>query len=66
MQKANIELRQTWDSLDDAIDYFLDVVLDLKALKRLADPPAELYLSVESTDMPDSAYDDLIITLTNL
>ena len=66
MQKVNIELQQSWDSLDDAIDYFLDIVLDLKALKRLPKPPGELYLSVESSDMPDDAYDDLTITLTNL
>ncbi len=66
MQKVNIQLEQTWDNLDDAIDYFLDVVLDLKALKRLPEPPEELFLNVVSPDMLDSAYDDLTITLTNL
>ena len=66
MQKVNIELKQTWDTLDDAIDYFLDIVLDLKVLKRLPKPPVDLFLNVESPKMSDSAYDDLTITLSNL
>jgi len=66
MQKVNIGLNQTWDTLDDAIDYFLDIVLDLKALKRLPEPPTELFLSVKSPNMPDEAYDGLTITLTTL
>jgi len=66
MQKVNIELEQTWDSLDDAIDYFLDVVLDLKALKRLPEPPKELYLKHYRAYQDFLHYDDLTITLTNL
>ena len=66
MQRIEIQLEQNWDTLDDAIDYFLDVVLDLKALKRLPSQPMDLYLSVESPNMTDGAYDDLTITLTNL
>ena len=66
MKKVNIELQQTWDTLDDAIDYFLNIIVDLKVLKRLPEPPGGLFLNVESPFMPASAYDNLTITLTNL
>ena len=67
MQTVNIQLEQTWDTLDEAIDYFLGLVLDLKVLKRLPDPPKELFLHVETTHkIPDGCFDDLTITLTNL
>jgi len=65
MQKVDIQLEQAWDDLDEVIDYFLDIVLDLKVLKRLPEPPTELYLKVESPYMSDNAYDDLTITLTS-
>ena len=38
MQTVNIELKQTWETLDEAINYFLNVVLDLQVLKRLPEP----------------------------
>ena len=67
MQTVNIQLEQTWDTLDEAIDYFLDLVLDLKVLKRLPDPPEELFLHVKATSkIPEGCFDDLTITLTNL
>ncbi len=52
---------------DEAIDYFLDIVLDLKALKRLSEPPTDLFLQVESdVRVPDNFWDTMTITLTNL
>ena len=67
MQEVNIELQQSWDTLDSAIDYFLDIVLDLKALKRLPELPADLFLEVKSVPkMPEGCYDNLTITLTSL
>ncbi len=66
MNRVAIKLEQSWDTLDDAIDYFLDVVLDLKALKRLPEPPEELFLLVTADKMPNECYDTLEIELTSL
>lgn len=67
MQDVNIKLEQTFDTLDDAIGYFLDVVLDLHSLKRLPEPPTDLFLHVTSqAKVPDDFFDTLTITLTNL
>ena len=66
MQEVNIELKQSWDTLDEAIEYFLDVALDLKVLKRLPDLPTDLFLHVESSEqVPDDFYDTMTITLTS-
>ena len=48
--QTNIELKQSWNTLDEAITYFLDVVLDLKALQRLPDPPTDLFLAIDTDD----------------
>jgi len=49
--RVDIELEQSWETIDEATDYFLGLVLDLKALKRLPEPPTELYLRVEIEDV---------------
>ena len=66
MQEVSITLEQTWETLDRAIDYFLDIVLDLKALKRLPEPPTDLYITLEGVELPDNFYDKLKIKITNL
>ena len=50
MIQVDIELKQSWDTLDEAISYFLDLVLELKALQRQPEPPTDLFLSIETND----------------
>ena len=69
MQRVNIPIKQSWDTLDEAIQYFLDLVLDLAALKRLPEQPTDLFLFVDSQDpeIKDKLHNnDLSITFENL
>jgi len=63
MQQVYIPLEQTWDNLDDAINYFRKVTYDLEVLKGLSDPPTDLYLSI--TD-PDYDLHNPSVTLRNV
>lgn len=42
-----IIIQQTWDTLDDAIDYFLTLVLDLQAYKKHPEIPSDLFLNIK-------------------
>lgn len=65
MNRLNIELKQDWETLDEAIGYFLDLVLDLKAAQHFPDPPADLYLVFNGAGVDMDKIDDLTVTLTN-
>lgn len=68
MQKVQIELEQSWDTLDRAINYFQDIAKDLEVLKRLPEPPTDLFLMIETGDknLDEKILDNFSITLTNL
>ena len=66
--KIRKDLYNSWDTIDEAIDYFLDLVLDLKALKRMPNPPSDLFTYVTNggKELDDEIMDDIIITLESL
>jgi len=69
MIQVDIELKQSWDTLDEAISYFLDLVLELKALQRQPEPPTDLFLSIETgdIDLDEQVYEkDPLISLKSL
>ncbi len=43
-----IKLEQEWETLDKAIAYFLDLLMDLQAYKKHPHPPSELFLHVKA------------------
>ncbi len=58
------DLYQGWDTLDEAIDFFLNLCLELTVLKRLPDPPTDLYINIHTEpDLSDAQVDTLNITL---
>ena len=61
------DLYQGWDTLDEAIDFFMNLCLELTALKRLPDPPTDLlvYVSTEP-ELSDEQMDNLEVTLESL
>jgi len=61
------DLYQGWDTLDETIDFFLNLCLELQALKRLPDPPTELFVHVKTDpQLSDEQYDSITVTLENL
>lgn len=64
--KLNIDLEKYWESLDQAIDYFLNLVLELQAAKRFPEPPVDLYISYEGVELSDKQDENLKLVLTNL
>ncbi len=61
------DLYQGWDTLDEAIDFFLNLCLELQALKRLPDPPTDLFVCVETDpELSDEQMDSISVTLENL
>ena len=46
----NKTLENGWATIDEAQDFFLNLVLELQALKRLPSPPTDLFLSIETGD----------------
>lgn len=69
MNRLDIELEQCWDTLDDAISYFLNLVLDLQAAKRFPEPPTELFIYHEVKDKDreklESIMDGMVLKLVN-
>ena len=66
MNELNIRLEQSWNTLDEAINYFLDLVLSLHASKRFPEQPTDIFLHVDGFEIGDDERDKLTITLTNL
>ena len=63
--QIRFDLNKSWDTLDEAKDFFLDLVLELQALKQLPSPPTDLYVAVEGIELTDEQSDKLDIVLTN-
>lgn len=57
-----------WETLDEAIDFFLNLCLELTALKKLPDPPSDLFLhvSINGEDLSDEQLDRVGVTLESL
>ena len=66
MQKVDIRLEESWETLDDAIGYFLNLVLDLKSLQRLPNPPTDIFLTLEGTELPDDFWEKHRLKLVSL
>lgn len=69
MNRLDIELKQCWDTIDEAIDYFLNLVLELQAAKRQPEPPTELFIhyEVEDKEKLESLMDSgIVLKITNL
>lgn len=64
--RLNIGLEQSWETLDQAINYFLNLVLDLQAAKRFPELPTDLFISYEGVELDDAQQDNLQLVLTNL
>ena len=62
------DLYQGWDSCDEAIDFFLNLCLELTALKRLPDPPVDVYVhvTINGKDLTDVQLEKLEVTLETL
>ena len=63
-----MDLYQGWDTLDEAIDFFLNLCLELLALQRLPDPPANLFIHVTSygEELTDMQLEGVGVTLESL
>ena len=69
MQRVNINMEQSWDTLEEAVSYFLNLVLDLKALQRLPNPPTDLFIHaiVGDEELQNKLYEqDVEIVLESL
>ena len=69
MQRVCIELRENWDTLDEAIAYFLAVSEDLKVLKRLSEQPVNIYIRIEGaglSELSEEQRNELTIMLLSL
>ena len=67
MDRLDIELKQCWETIDEAIDYFLNLVLDLQAAKRQPELPTDLYLDIAfEGKIEDEILCSMSIRLTSL
>lgn len=58
------DLSQGWDTLDEAIDFFMNLCLELTVLKKLPEPPTDLFIHVSTfPELSDEQVDNLEVTL---
>ena len=62
------DLYQGWETLDEAIDFFLDIVLTLHNLKRSPSPPTDLFthVTINGEPLTDEQMDGVEINLESL
>ncbi len=62
------DLYQGWETIDGAIDYFLEIVLTLHNLKRSPNPPTDIFthVTINGDDLSDEQIDGVGITLESL
>lgn len=62
------DLYQGWETLDEALDYFLDIVLTLHNLKRSPNLPTDLFVHVTLNGEPltDEQMDGVGVSLESL
>ena len=63
--EAKFDLNQGWGTLDEAIDFFLNLCLELTALKKQPDTPSNpfVHVSIGEEDLTDEQLDKVKITL---
>ena len=62
------DLYKGWDTIDEAIDYFLELILTLQNLKRAPNPPTDLFthVTVNGEDLSDEQMDGIEISLESI
>ena len=62
------DLYQGWETLDEAIKYFLELILTLHNLKRSANPPTDLftYVTIDGETLSDEQTDGVAVALESL
>ena len=62
------DLYEGWETIDEAIEFFLEVVLTLHNLKRSPNPPTDLFMhvTINGEDLSDEQLDGVGITLESL
>ena len=62
------DLYQGWETLDEAISYFWEIVLELHNLRRSPNPPTDLftYVTIDGEPLSDEQTDAVAVTLESL
>jgi len=65
MLKVEFDLYQGWKTIDEAIDFFSNLCLELKALKKLPDPPNNPFIHafLEGEELTDEQFDKMRVIL---
>jgi len=65
MVHVQFDLYHGWDTIEEAIDFFLNLCLELTALKKLPDAPSKPFVSafLRDEELTDEQCDKMCVTL---
>jgi len=66
--EAKFDLYQGWDTIDEAIDFFLNLCLELTALKKQPNTPSNpfIHVTINDEDLSDEQMDSVEVNLNFL